>query len=313
MTTDPVQQTKAPRFFKRSRPRQFRQMRIVIAGCGQVGLRLISERPTLHFTATYRQLTTKANPIRALGAKPIQTDLNSIVDLKRLCRLSNRLIWMAPPNPGLAIDRSLQRACLYLSQYQGHARKPVVTYISTTGVYGNAQGHWITERSPVQPQSERAKRRVVQESQLRQAIQSNRCAGHILRAPGIYGESRLPVERIRNQTPALRDDEDSWSNHIHEVDLARLALWCQFKGGNWTVVNACDSEPSKMGDYFDRVADHFGLDRPPRVSRTEAKQMVSPMMWSFMSESRRIKSLMMPTLRFKLKYPSVGSYLDSLK
>lgn len=312
MTTDPVQQTKAPKFFKRSKPRQFRRLRILIAGCGQVGLRLISERPTQHFTATCRDLATKANPIRKLGATTIQADLNNKADLRRLCKLSHRIIWMAPPNPQAVRDTSLLKASLYLGLYQYSTAKPVITYISTTGVYGNAEGQWISERSTVHPQSDRAKRRVNQETQLKHAAKSNRCAAHILRAPGIYGETRLPIDRIRNRTPALLAEEDSWSNHIHEVDLARLAHWCQFKGGHWTVVNACDSNPSRMGDYFDAVADHFRLERPPRVSRAVAKEQVSPMMWSFMSESRRIKSMKLNELGFRLRYPSVESFLKQL-
>lgn len=77
------------------------------------------------------------------------------------------------------------------------------------------------------------------------------------------------------------------------------------------MINACDAKPSKMGDYFDLVADAFQLPRPPRFSREEVKRLVSPMMWSFMSESRRIESLNQKKLGFHLRYPSVADFLKA--
>jgi nucleoside-diphosphate-sugar epimerase len=93
--------------------------------------------------------------------------------------------------------------------------------------------------------------------------------------------------------------------------LGRLCRWVNYTGGAFEVVNACDAKPSKMGDYFDLVADAFQLPRPPRFPREQVKQMVSPMMWSFMSESRRIKSLNQKKLRFQLRYPSVADFLKA--
>jgi nucleoside-diphosphate-sugar epimerase len=79
------------------------------------------------------------------------------------------------------------------------------------------------------------------------------------------------------------------------------------------VVNAVDDSALKMGDYFDQVADHFGLPRPPRVSRQEAEKQVSPAMLSFIRESRRISNDKMKTvLGYRLRYPTVGDFLAEL-
>ncbi|HEX4880336.1 MAG TPA: SDR family NAD(P)-dependent oxidoreductase [Limnobacter sp.] len=267
-----------------------------------------------YFTASYRAgdcAHVKRERIAATGARPMCVDLLQSRHLLRMLSVCNRIIWMAPPNTATPLDTTLRKAVLWLGTRARLLNKgrPVLTYISTTGVYGNTQGDWIDERTPVNPNSERAKRRVQAERQVRLGL-SRGVAVHVLRAPGIYGDERLPTDRLRAGTPAIVPSQDSWSNHIHEFDLARLALWVNRKTLTWALVNACDEAPTKMGDYFEAVARATGLPPPPRLSRDEVKAQVSPMMWSFMAESRRIRSRTMHRLGFKLKYPSVQAFLS---
>jgi len=278
-----------------------------------VGLVLLQTYPGQYFTATYRpgaDSAAKRAAIVACKARPLAIDLNSKPDLLRLISLGHRIVWMAPPNSNVHTDNTLKKLILWAATRAKAHDKPAprISYVSTTGVYGNAQGQWINEYTPLNAQSDRAKRRVHAETQLRLGLKHG-VNVHLLRAPGIYGDNRLPIERIKNGTPALLPEEDAWSNHIHELDLGRLSRWVNYKGGAFEVLNACDAKPSKMGDYFDLVADTFQLARPPRFSREEVKQMVSPMMWSFMSESRRIESLNQKKLGFRLRYPSVADFL----
>ena len=61
-----------------------------------------------------------------------------------------------------------------------------------------------------------------------------------------------------------------------------------------------------MGEYFDRVADAFGLPRPPRISRAEAERVMSPVQLSFMRESRRlVNRRLKEELGLQLVYPSI--------
>jgi hypothetical protein len=67
-----------------------------------------------------------------------------------------------------------------------------------------------------------------------------------------------------------------------------------------------------MGDWFDFVADRHGLPRPPRVTREEARGLVSPALWSFMNESRRIANTRVKReLGFRLRYPTVADGVPS--
>ena len=123
---------------------------------------------------------------------------------------------------------------------------------------------------------------------------------------------RLPLERIEAKTPALVPEEDAYSNHIHSEDLARLVCAAVYHGKPQRVINACDGGETKMGDYFDQVADAFALARPPRLPAQELQSLVSPMLWSFMRESRRVMNPRLSELKTVLRYPSVAAFLKTI-
>jgi nucleoside-diphosphate-sugar epimerase len=128
----------------------------------------------------------------------------------------------------------------------------------------------------------------------------------ILRAPGIYAFDRLPLDRLRQGTPALAPEDDVYTNHIHADDLARLALLALFRARPGRAYNASDDTHMKMGDYFDLVADAFGLPRAPRLPRAELERVVSPVQLSFMAESRRLDNgRIRRELRARLRHPRV--------
>jgi nucleoside-diphosphate-sugar epimerase len=110
----------------------------------------------------------------------------------------------------------------------------------------------------------------------------------------------------------LRDEDDVHTNHIHADDLARVSLAALFRGAPGRVYNAVDDSQLKMGEYFDLVADRFGLPRPPRLPREQLKAAVSPMMYSFMTESRRLRNQRLRTeLLVRLRYPTVAAALTA--
>ena len=78
--------------------------------------------------------------------------------------------------------------------------------------------------------------------------------------------------------------------------------------------HASDDDEIKIGDYLDVVADSCGLSRPPRFPRLEVQRIVSPMLWSFMNESRRLMNgRMEKELKMKLLYPKVMDALALIK
>jgi nucleoside-diphosphate-sugar epimerase len=144
------------------------------------------------------------------------------------------------------------------------------------------------------------------ERQLRRFGAHSGCAISILRAPGIYAADRLPLERLHKKLPLIDAAEDSYTNHIHAEDLARACIKALSTGRPNRTYNVCDDSALPMGEWFDLLADSFGLPRAPRVSRADAQRTLPPMQWSFMSESRRLDNTRLKReLRLSLNYPTV--------
>jgi len=288
----------------------FGKPRILIMGGGDIGLRVAQQlcRNYRVFALTSQQ--SRFPELRGLGITPILGNLDKPETLWRLSGLAETVIHLAPPQNIGHRDSRTRNLTRILAQ--GPVSISRLIYVSTTGVYGDHKGGRVSEVTTVNPQSERAKRRVDAERVLRLWGPANGVAVTILRVPGIYATNRLPVDRLQARTPALLPDEDAYSNHIQSDDLARLICAAVYHGKPQRIINACDGGETKMGDYFDQVADAFGLERPTRMPAAELQKVVSPMLWSFMRESRRVTNTRLPELKTPLRYPSVAEFLKTI-
>lgn len=277
-------------------------MRILIIGCGDVGLRaarLLRGRARLY--ALNRSPERRAE-LRAAGVMPIEGDLDDRQSLKRISALASRVLHFAPPPGEGETDPRSRRLLAALGRSSLAAS---LVYISTSGVYGDCGGEVVPETRRARPNNTRARRRADAEARLRRF---GRRGGKvcILRAPGIYAQDRMPAERVRKGLPAIVAADDVYTNHIHAEDLARLAIAALFRGRPNRLYNAVDDSGLKMGDWFDVVADHLGLPRPPRLSRAEVVAAVTPAMRTFLTESRRLSNRRIKReLGFRLTYPTV--------
>lgn len=306
----------------RALPRRFRQPRLLLAGCGDVAAR-IARQVNAH-GARYRiyALLRHApdSPTwaywRALGATPIRADLDQPRSLQRLRGIAEQVIYLAPPAENQQEDQRLNR--FLAAQHGGRSLPRRLVLIGTTGVYGDRGGAFIDETCPIHPQSARGQRRASAERLWRRWLKSGapvqRHSGGILRVPGIYAAERLPVARLQAGTPALIAADDTWTNHIHADDLARICWLALTRSAPARAINSVDNSDLKMGAWFDAVADASGLPRPERLPRDQLKSRVSPMMYSFMSESRRLDNKRLCNeLRIRLRYPTVHDFLATLK
>ncbi|MBN9429510.1 MAG: SDR family oxidoreductase [Burkholderiales bacterium] len=316
---------------RRTLSRRLRRPSLLIVGCGDVGLRLLTllgqrRQQALRVVAVTRR-PEQQQAVRRAGGVPIAADLDRARSLRRLAAFADWAVLLAPPPANGQDDPRMQRliaACSARGRAGAYRPRGATwpgpraaarrwSYVSTTGVYGDCAGAWLDETRPVAPANARAIRRVAAERRLRQLGARGAARTAILRASGIYAHERLPIERLQRGTPALHTDDDVWTNHIHADDLARAAWLALFRGRPGRVVNAVDDSMLKMGDYFDAVADALALPRPPRLTRAEIIERVSPAMLSFMSESRRLANRRLKReLRLRLHWPTVGDTLRSL-
>jgi len=279
---------------------KFGKPRLLILGCGDVGMRLL---PLLQ--QRFRVFAVTSQParcaeLRAAGAHPVLADLDLPHTLARLSRLAQIVVHLAPPQSVGSKDQRTRNLAAILPE------RATLVYISTTGVYGDCEGRSIDETETVKPHNARAHRRVDAEQVLRAWAKRRSGRFAILRVPGIYAADRLPIERLKKGTPALRAEDDVYTNHIHADDLAQIIFSAIFKAAPSRVYHAVDDSDLKMAAYFDAVADAYGLSAPPRLPRVELAQQVSPMLLSFMSESRRLQNQRIKAeLGVRLRYPDV--------
>ncbi|SDC26271.1 NAD-dependent epimerase/dehydratase family protein [Paraburkholderia lycopersici] len=337
--------------------RTLRRARILIVGCGDVGLRCVARlrgRPDRARVFALTRRPERVEALRAGGAVPLRGDLDARASLVRLAGLASVVLHLAPPQKSGDDDMRTRRLIAALTARRravarpapagvssfarraasGHAaalgppaivpertrrprgarrKRPTLVYASTTGVYGDCGGARIDETRVVQPANARAIRRVSAEQQLRRATARGALSATIARIPGIYAANRLPLARLEKRTPALVAPDDVYTSHIHADDLAAVLLRLATHGRPARTVHASDDSELKMGEYFDRVADAFGLPRAPRVSRAEAERELEPVLLSFMRESRRLANTRLKReLRVRLRYPDVDAFLRTL-
>jgi nucleoside-diphosphate-sugar epimerase len=286
---------------------------LLIIGCGDVARRALPE-----LQRRYRVTALVRSPDPALdaaGVEQIAGDLDDAASLAPLAGRPGRIAHLAPPAGGGALDTRTRSLLAALAPRGRGAMLPRrFVYFSTSGVYGDCAGEWIDETRPPKPQTERAVRRLDAERALGDWGERNEVEIVILRVPGIYASDRLPLERLARGTPALRPDEDVYTNHIHADDLAGIlvaALESTLARGAY---NASDDGPMKMGDFFDLVADRAGLARPPRISREQAARLLPAELVSFMSESRRLSNRRMKAeLGVRLCYSTVQDGVPGIK
>jgi nucleoside-diphosphate-sugar epimerase len=292
-------------------PARFRRERVLIIGCGDVGLRAAKL-----MTGKLRLLALTSSPerhqeLRQRGITPLAGNLDQPQSLRRLSGLATRVLHLAPPpTEGTGDPRTRH----LLQALRLRLLPESIIYGSTSGVYGDCAGEWVRETRSLRASTARAIKRVQAEALVRHLGRASGVRVSLLRIPGIYAPDRpggTPRERLLKGTPVLRTKDDVFSNHIHADDLARICVAALWRGRPQRVYNANDDAAMKMGDYFDLAADLYGLPHPPRITRLEAESQLSPMLLSFMSESRRMdNSRMKKELRLKLLYPEVRSGLS---
>ncbi|AXQ31233.1 SDR family oxidoreductase [Solimonas sp. K1W22B-7] len=269
-----------------------------IVGCGDVGQRVARRLRALGGEVT----AIARHPPDMPGLLPLACDLD-----REPPDLPQPLVfWFAPPPASGDEDPRLRR---WLDT-RPPARR--IVYISTSGVYGDCGGRWIDEDEPARPLSARAHRRLNAEALLWEHAAAGECEVMVLRVPGIYGPGRLPRERLQQGLPVVREEESPYTNRIHAEDLAQAALHAAAWGRPGRVYNVADGQPTTMCDYFTRCAALLGLPPPPQVSMEEARQRFTPAMWSFMEESKRLRTeRLRGELRFTPAYPDLASGLPA--
>jgi len=280
-------------------------MTIVIVGCGDVGRRTASQLCAAGVSpSSITALARTHASIDACARLNITSqrfDLDALQADLALCQNAEIFYTVAPQKEGLS-DQRTKALLAHFTQHKIIPRKAVV--ISTTGVYGDCQGEWVDETSPTEPQTERGQRRLDLEAQWLSWGEMNNVCVVILRVPGIYAYSRLPIERIRRRTPVVRAQECGFTNRIHADDLAAIMLVAMKGAQAGDIFNVTDGTPGKISEYLQAAAQVLGEQPLPEISMAQAQTQLSLGMLSYLSESRKISNRkMLDELNVVLRYP----------
>jgi nucleoside-diphosphate-sugar epimerase len=284
---------------------------VFIVGCGDMGRRVAALcRQAGESVFGLARSEKSAARLVANGIQVVSGDLADPTGLQDLPTAAADIYYFAPPPNEGETDPQVGH---FLAAIAPAALPAKVVLISTTAVYGDCKGRWITEAQPVNPQTARGKRRLDAERQLRAWSARTGVPVVILRVGGIYGPQRLPLARLRQGLPILHEAESPYTNRIHEDDLARICVAAAERGVAGAVYNVSDGHPGTMSQYFKAVARACGLPPPPEVSLAEAQQVMSAGMLSYLQESRRLDNhKLLAELKVSLHYPSLADGLAAL-
>ncbi|WP_439141299.1 SDR family oxidoreductase [Planktotalea sp.] len=220
----------------------------------------------------------KAEALAATGVRPLTwpgADLSGELE-----RATHLLISAAPSADGDPVLSALK------DDIAKHAPKlEWVGYLSTTGVYGDANGGWVDENSPLKPSTKRGQMRVAAEADWR-SISS--LPLHIFRLAGIYGPGRGPFSKVREGTARRIIKKGQVFSRIHVDDIAQILAASIARPNPGAIYNMCDDDPAPPQDVIAHAAELLDMPLPPEVDFETAE--MTPMARSFYAESKRVRN-----------------------
>jgi nucleoside-diphosphate-sugar epimerase len=191
-----------------------------------------------------------------------------------------------------------------------------IVYLSTIAVYGNHDGGWIDEDTPLTPALTRAQDRIEAERAWLALGKARDLPVSIIRIAGIYGPGQNALETVKAGRARRIVKPGQVFNRIHVGDLAEIidraiALGLSRRAGG--IFNAADDEPTAPGDPIAYAAGLLGVEPPPEIAFEEAKKTMSPFAISFYGESKRVRNgRIKSVLGVTLRYPTYREGLRAL-
>ncbi len=244
----------------------------------------------------------KARAIRATGAEALlfpDPDRRPAMD-KALQDATHLLVSVAPDAHGDPVLRAMGERI---------AAAPLrwVGYLSTTGVYGDHDGGWVDETTPLAPGTDRGRWRV----QAERAWSALALPVHIFRLAGIYGPGRGPFAKVRKGTARRIIRPGQVFSRIHVDDIAQTLAASMARPDPGAIYNLCDDDPSPPQDVIAHAAELLGLPLP--AAHPFDTVDMTPLARSFYSENKRVRNdRIKRDLGVKLIYPSYREGLAAM-
>ena len=261
-------------------------MRVLIVGCGYVGLPLGVELVRLgHEVFGLRRSVSAENELKAAGIRPLFGDVTQPETLAKLPRefdwvvncvaagggaddyrqvylqgTRNLIEWLAPASAEASARQALKK----------------FVYTSSTSVYGQTDGSQVKESSPTEPLAETAKILVETEKVLLAAVAERKFPAVILRVAGIYGPERGHwFKQFLKDEARMEGDGSRFLNMIHRDDLIGCIIAALKNGRPGEIYNAADDEPVSQLHFFQWLAQALDKPLPPSEPDADRKRGVT--------------------------------------
>ena len=246
----------------------------------------------------------KAAAMKADGIEPVLWPSEDITEA--LTAATHILLSAAPSEDGDPVLTALGHEIRQRSgQYEW------VGYLSTTAVYGDRQGGWVDETSPLSPATRRGQLRADAEQAWLDLGAETGLPVHIFRLAGIYGPGRGPFAKVRAGTARRIIKKGQVFSRTHVEDIAQVLRASIAAPNAGAIYNVCDNDPAPPQEVIAEAARMLNLPLPEAVDFETAE--MTPMARSFYAESKKVSNRrILAELGITLKYPDYRSGLNAL-
>ncbi len=280
-------------------------MRVLIVGCGYVGLPLGAELARLgHEVFGLRRTHSAEAELKAAGVSLLTADITVMAELRRLPGVFDWVVNTVAPNKG-GVEGYRQvylHGMRNLVAWLGPAAPEKFVYTSSTSVYGQTDGSWVDERSPTEPASETSQVLLEAEGVLRESCAPplEEFPAVILRVAGIYGPGRgYWFQQYLRGEARMEEGGKRVLNMIHRDDLVGVILAALKQGRPGEIYNAVDDEPVAQVDFFRWLSQTIGREMPPFATEAEP-----PARKRGFTEKRVSNKKLRTQLGYTFKYPT---------
>jgi nucleoside-diphosphate-sugar epimerase len=278
-------------------------MRVLIVGCGYVGLPLGAELVRLgHEVFGLKRSASGEQELIAAGIKPLHADIANADDLRTLPSGFDWVVNCVASGGGSKEDyeRTYLQGTRNLLKWLSAAPPRKYIYTSSTSVYAQNDGSIVTEDSPTEPSAETAKVLVATEKLLLNAVREKDFPAVILRLSGIYGPGRgYWLQQFLQGEARIEGAGDRFLNMIHREDVIGTAIVALEKAEGGSIFNVSDSEPATQRTVFEWLAQRLNKPLPPVIPAEAAESRRRG------ATSKRISNLKLRNeLGYGLKFPT---------
>lgn len=288
-------------------------MRIAVLGCGYVGLELCRQL-TDHDVIGVRRSAAGIDAIEATGARALRAD---VTDRKALSAVPDVDALVFSASSG-GRDASAARTVYVegletvIDQFGARENPPEqLIYTSSTGVYGDHDGGWVDEQTPIQPTTEKTRVLAEAERIAREYAAEHGIDGTVVRFAGLYGPNRYRLDRYLDGPVT-----EGYLNMVHRVDAAGTVRFALTERPEVETLLAVDDEPVSKGEFAKWLADQCGVDTPELQTKAErlAEGDLSTPAKRRILTSKRCSNDLLRELGYQFDYPTYrDGYQDAIE